>query len=76
MRILFLLLIIANLSLFAWHMQGPRDSDKAMSIGPQPVDANTPPLLLLSELPKQDAPAEAHAPREAALQEIPPDNAP
>ena len=75
MRILFLLLIIANLGLFAWHLQGP-DGDKAMSIGPQPVDNNTPPLLMLSELPKQGATAEAQAPREAALQEIPPDNAP
>lgn len=75
MRVLFLLLIIANLGLFAWHTQTQR-LDQALQRGPQPINDHTPPLLLLSELPKHTPPAEPPAPRESALQELPDDPAP
>ncbi len=75
MRVLFLLLIIANLGLFAWHTQTQR-MDQALLLGPQLVDEHTPPLLLLSELPKQAPPAEVPIPRESALQERPADPPP
>lgn len=75
MRVLFLLLIIANLGLFAWHTQTQR-LDQALLLGPQPVDESTPPLLLLNELPKQTPPVEPAAPRESALQELPADPPP
>jgi hypothetical protein len=54
MRILFLLLLLANLGYFMW--QWPQQSnDKILPSGPLPVTPNSKTLTLLSELPNPPA---------------------
>jgi len=54
MRILFMLILLANLGYFMW--QWPQQSnDKILPSGPLPVTPNSKTLTLLSELPNPPA---------------------
>lgn len=72
MRVLFLALVLANLGYFAWQTYN-QSTTLTDAHAPLPVDAHTPPLVLLKELPSQPpAPMVPQSQREPVLQELPP----
>jgi len=73
MRSFFLLLVLANVGYFAWQLYSQPPPAVEHPFGPLTLDDHTPPLMLLSELPKPPPPAANTQPqREPALQELPP----
>lgn len=76
MRVLFLLLVLANLGYLAWQSYS-RPPDSMVATGPLTIDDRTPPLIMLKELPQPPPPIDTQSQREPALQELPaPDTEP
>ena len=70
MRVLFLLLVLANLGYLAWQSYS-RPPDSKTATGPLTIDDRTPPLIMLKELPQPPPPIDTQSQREPALQELP-----
>ena len=73
MKILFLLLVLANLGYFAWQLYNQPQVTADIRT-PLPVDNHTPPLVLMKEMPRQSpqaAPVGPQSQREPMLQELP-----